>query len=62
MEIYNMWEFACGYRDLKGKNMVREMKIGDRSAGGGGVGVGEEHSQKHLGRGMPPWHSNPDTV
>ena len=38
MEIYNMWEFACGYRDLKGKNMVREMKIGDRSAGGGGGG------------------------
>ena len=39
--------------------MVREMMIGDRRAGGGG---GEEHSQKHLGRGMPPWHSNPDTV
>ena len=40
--------------------MVREMKIGDRRAGGGGGG--EEHSQKHLGRGMPSWHSNPDTV
>ena len=39
--------------------MVREMKIGDRRAGGGG---GKEHSHKHLGRGMPPWHSNPDTV
>ena len=41
--------------------MVREMKIGDRRAGGVGGG-GKEHSQKHLGRGMPPWHSNPDTV
>ena len=40
MEIYNMWEFACGYRDLKGKNMVREMKIGDRSAGWGGAAGG----------------------
>ena len=32
------------------------MNIGDRRAGGG------EHSQKCLGRGMSPWHSNPYTV
>ena len=38
MEIYNMWEFACGYRDLKGKNMVREMKIDAGVPGGGGGG------------------------
>ena len=37
--------------------MAREMKIGNRRGG-----VGGEHSQKRLGSGMSPWHSNPDTV